>query len=117
MATNTKFYAVISGVGSGTGHAVALRFAQSYAVVVLARQPDSYAKTVNAIKANGGIALGISCDANDPASVASAFKQIALEMPNMSLAAAVYNAGGSVRAKPFLDVSLEEYEAGVQTPR
>lgn len=114
---NPKFYTVISGVGSGTGHELALRFAKSYSVVVLARRAESYVHTVDSIKAAGGYAVGISCDANDPASVDACFNQIALEFPSSKLAAAIYNAGGSVRARPFLDIEVEEYEAGLQTPR
>ncbi|PNP60525.1 hypothetical protein THARTR1_00549 [Trichoderma harzianum] len=82
------FFAIISGVGSGTGASVARRFAQSYAVVLLSRKPSSYESIVADIKAAGGTAIGITADAADPAAVDAAFVQIEKELPGSKLAAA-----------------------------
>lgn len=87
--TASKFYAVIAGVGSGTGRSVALRFAKNYPVVLLARKPDSYNDIVSEIKAAGGQAIGISTDTSDTQSVLSAFETIKKEFPEGKLAAAI----------------------------
>lgn len=111
----SKFYAVISGAGSGTGRAVALRFAQSYSVVVLARSTSSHAPIVNDIKAAGGNALGLTADASDPAAVDAAFKSIAKEWPDSKLAAAVYNANAGFAFKPFLELSEDDLDTSLNT--
>lgn len=85
----SKFYAVIAGVGSGTGRSVALRFAKAYPVVLLARRPESYNDIVAEITSSGGKALGITTDTSDKQSVASAFETIKDEFPEGSLAAAI----------------------------
>ncbi|KAM0454939.1 hypothetical protein ACHAPV_008080 [Trichoderma viride] len=108
------FYAVISGVGSGTGAALARRFAQSYAVVLLSRKPSSYESIVADIKASGGTAIGITADATDPAATDAAFAQIAKELPNSKLAAAVYNGGSGMARKPFLELTLENLDVSLQ---
>lgn len=109
------FYAVVAGVGPGTGAAVALRFAKAYPVVVLARKPESYNDVVADIKKSGGKAIGISTDIADPESVASAFATIKKELPNTKLAAAIYNVGGGIGVKPFLESSIEEIDASLQS--
>jgi len=88
-AISKSFYAVVAGVGAGTGRSVALRFAQSYPVVLLARKPESYDAIVSEIRSRGGEALGVSTDTADAASVASAFETIARELPGRKVAAAV----------------------------
>lgn len=84
-----SFFAVVAGVGGGTGRSVALRFAKSYPVVLLARKPESYNSIVDEIKQQGGQAIGISADTSDPQSVKSAFEAIKKELPGKELAAAV----------------------------
>ena len=107
------FYAVVAGVGAGTGAATALRFAKSYPVVLLARKPESYKDLVEEIKKSGGQAIGISTDTSDPASVTSAFESIKKELPESKLAAAVYNVGAGFGIKPFLESSAEELQSSL----
>ncbi|PTB67802.1 NAD(P)-binding protein [Trichoderma citrinoviride] len=110
------FYAIISGVGSGTGASLARLFArQSYAVVLLSRKPSSYEPFVAEITAAGGTAIGISADAADPAAVDAAFERIARELPDSKLAAAVYNGHAGMARKPFLEMKLEELETSLKT--
>jgi NAD(P)-dependent dehydrogenase (short-subunit alcohol dehydrogenase family) len=104
------FFAIVAGVGPGTGRAAALRFAKVYPVVVLARKPESYNDVVTEIKQAGGQAIGISADTSDPKSVASAFESIKKELPNLKLAAAIYNVGAGFGIKPFLETTVEELE-------
>ncbi|KAL6692006.1 hypothetical protein J3F84DRAFT_384977 [Trichoderma pleuroticola] len=109
------FFAIVSGVGSGTGASVARRFAQSYAVVLLSRKPSSYESIVADIKAAGGTAIGITADAADPAAVDAAFVQIEKELPGSKLAAAVYNGGGGISRKPFLELKLADLDQNLDS--
>ncbi len=111
----SKFYAVVSGAGSGTGRSVALRFAKDYSVVVLARSASSHQPIVDEIRSSGGEAIGIAADATDSAAVASAFQTIAKEWPGKKLAAAVYNANAGFAIKPFLELSEEDIDTGLAT--
>lgn len=107
------FYAIVAGVGPGTGRAAALRLAKAYPVVLLARKPDSYNDLVAEIKSGGGSAVGISADTSDAGSVRSAFAAIKNELPDSKLAAAVYNVGAGFAIKPFLENSAEELESSL----
>ncbi|KAI9828119.1 MAG: hypothetical protein M1832_003646 [Thelocarpon impressellum] len=108
----SKSFAIIAGVGAGTGACIARRFAKAYSVVLLARNPDNYNPLVKEINDAGGKAVGISADAADADSVKSAFGQISKEFAGAPLAAAVYNVGGRFVKKPFLELSLDDFEAG-----
>ncbi|RFU34579.1 hypothetical protein B7463_g1785, partial [Scytalidium lignicola] len=114
MATN-QFYSIISGVGPGTGRSVALKFAKTYAVAVLARHPENYEPIVSQIKAAGGHAIGISADAQSASSVSDAFARIEKEFQGKKLAAAVYNVGGGFIRKPFLELTQDEFELGYKS--
>ncbi|KAL7909985.1 hypothetical protein GGI35DRAFT_351098 [Trichoderma velutinum] len=109
------FFAIVSGVGSGTGASIARRFAQSYAVVLLSRKPSSYESIVADIKASGGTAIGITADAADPAAVDAAFAQIEKELPGSKLAAAVYNGGAGMARKPFLELKISDLDLSLDT--
>ncbi|PNY27858.1 Uncharacterized protein TCAP_02226 [Tolypocladium capitatum] len=112
---SSAFYALIAGAGAGTGTAVALRFAQAYPVVLLARSASSYAPAVDAVRAAGGAAIGIVADASDPAAVDAAFERIARELPGARLAAAVYNAFAGFAVKPFLELRPEDLTTNLAT--
>jgi len=112
---SNNFFSIIAGVGAGTGQSVALKFALTYPVVLLARNPANYEPAIKAITSSGGHAIGISTDVSDPASVSNAFEQIKKEYGGKKLAAAVFNVGGKFVRKPFLELSLEEYEAGYES--
>jgi len=91
---------------------VARRFAEKYHVVLLARKPANYEPVAKEIEAAGGKAIGISTDCADGKSVQSAFAQVKKEMGDAKLAAAVYNVGGRFVRKPFLELSLDDFESG-----
>jgi NAD(P)-dependent dehydrogenase (short-subunit alcohol dehydrogenase family) len=103
-------FAIVAGVGSGTGSSIARRFAQSYPVVLLARTQKSYDGIVEEINGKGGKAVGISTDLSDPDSVGRAFSKIKEMYPDNSCAAAIYNASGPFARKPFLETTLQDYE-------
>lgn len=94
------------------GASVARKFSLTYSVALLARTPASFDPLVQEIRTAGGKAIGISTDVSDGKSVADAFETIRKEMDGAKLAAAIYNVGGSLNRKPFLDLSCEEFEAG-----
>jgi NAD(P)-dependent dehydrogenase (short-subunit alcohol dehydrogenase family) len=75
MASKSKLIAIVAGVGPGTGAAIARRFAASYPVVLLARNPDNFNDLVKEINGNGGKAIGVSTDVSDPNSVKNAIGQ------------------------------------------
>ncbi|KAK0747543.1 hypothetical protein B0T21DRAFT_379569 [Apiosordaria backusii] len=111
----SKFFAIIAGVGAGTGRSVALRFAQTYPVVLLARNPQSYTDIVSEITSSGGQALGISADTSDADSLASAFKTIKDQFKDKQLAAAIYNVGAGFAVKPFLDLTPADLESSLSS--
>ncbi|KAI9775394.1 MAG: hypothetical protein M1839_001249 [Geoglossum umbratile] len=113
MATS-KAYAIIAGVGAGTGSSVARKFAQTYPVVLLARNPKNFTSLVSEINGSGGTAFGISTDVTDSESVKNAIAEIERELPGRNLAAAVYNVGGKFVKKPFLEMGVDEFRAGYE---
>ncbi|KAK5033499.1 hypothetical protein LTS07_003803 [Exophiala sideris] len=110
--SSQKAWAVVAGVGPGTGASVARRFAKQYSVALLARNPSNYEPLVKEIESAGGKAVGISTDCADGKSVKSAFEQLKKEMGGAPLAAAIYNVGGRFIRKPFLELNEEEFESG-----
>lgn len=114
MAPSSKLFAVVAGVGPGTGAAVARKFGQQYPVALLARSPENYEPYVKEINNSGGKAIGISTDLSDASSIKSAFQKIESEFGNAGCAAAVFNASGRFLRKSILDLSEEEFTAGYQ---
>lgn len=108
----SKAFAVIAGVGPGTGAACARKFAASYPVVLLSRTPENYESLVKEINGNGGKAIGISTDVSDEQSVKSAFSKIQEEYKGAGCAAAVFNASGKFARKPILEMTVDEFTGG-----
>lgn len=79
MPPSSPLLAIIAGVGPGTGASVARRFAQTYPVVLLARNPANYEPLVKEINGSGGKAVGISTDVSDEKSMNEAFEKIKSE--------------------------------------
>ncbi|KAL8652407.1 MAG: hypothetical protein Q9226_004282 [Calogaya cf. arnoldii] len=104
-------FAIIAGVGPGTGAAVARKFSAVYPVALLARNPANYEDTVKNIKAAGGKAIGISTDVSDAKSMSDAVTKTKQEFGD-TCAAAVFNVGGKFVRKPFMELSLGEFESG-----
>ncbi|KAL4865022.1 hypothetical protein BDV12DRAFT_156877 [Aspergillus spectabilis] len=111
----TKPFAIVAGVGPGTGASIARKFAQAYSVVVLARNPANFDPVVNEINASGGQALGISADLSDSNDVQAAFEKISQQFKDTPLAAAVFNSGGGFVRKPFLELTEEEFAGGYKS--
>ncbi|THY95711.1 NAD(P)-binding protein [Aureobasidium pullulans] len=101
-------FAIIAGVGPGTGASVARRFALSYPVALLARNPDNYTSLVDEINKSGGKAIGISTDVSDAGSVKKAVEE-AKEKFGDKCAAAVFNASGPFFRKSVLELTEREF--------
>jgi NAD(P)-dependent dehydrogenase (short-subunit alcohol dehydrogenase family) len=74
--SSTRPLAVVIGVGPGLGAAVARRFAERYAVALVARQADYLERIAGEIKAAGGEAFPVPADVSDQAALAGAFATI-----------------------------------------
>ena len=92
-----------------------MKFAKAYPVALLARNPANYEEIVKEINAAGGQAIGVSTDVTSESSVKSAFAEIQKEFKGKKLAAAIYTVGGGFVRKPFLEMTLAEYEGGYKS--
>lgn len=107
-----KEVAVVVGVGPGTGAAVAKKFAERYAVAIVARGIDKLKPVADAIRAGGGVALEVPADVTDAPSVKSAFEKIRAELGAPRVL--VYNAGSATFGN-VESITLEQYEAAWRT--
>ena len=89
--------------------------------MLLARNPTNFEPLVAEIEKSGGKAVGISTDVTSAKSMESAFHQIKalgdLSGEEVKVAAAVFNVAGGFSRKPFLETTLQEWEAGHETNR
>jgi NAD(P)-dependent dehydrogenase (short-subunit alcohol dehydrogenase family) len=79
----------------------------------LARNPDNFDPVVQEINASGGQAFGISTDVSDSKSVNAAFDKIAAQYPSSKVVAAVFNTGGGLVRKPFLELTEQDYSSAL----
>lgn len=101
-----KHIAIIAGVGPGTGAAIARKFAATYPVVLLSRNPDTYIPIVDAINGSGGKAIGISTDVSDSKSLKGMIEMVKHEHGHdVKCAAAIFNASGGFVRKPFMELT------------
>ncbi|KAM6537649.1 hypothetical protein FALCPG4_003559 [Fusarium falciforme] len=77
---------------------------------MLARRPESYEDTVQAIQRAGGRAIGTVTDVSDDESLSRAFETVGEALPNSKLAAAAYNVNSGFMMKPFLELQLDEFQ-------
>ena len=114
MAASRPF-AIIVGVGpAGTSAAVARTFAKAYPVALLARNQDSYQSLADEINKSGGKAVGIIADVSSSTSIDNAFEKIKQEFQGAGCAAAIFNASGKFFRKGILDMTEEEFGAGLE---
>ncbi|KAF2793056.1 NAD(P)-binding protein [Melanomma pulvis-pyrius CBS 109.77] len=110
----SKLIAIVAGVGAGTGASIARKFAATYPVVLLARNPDNFEGLAKEINASGGKAIGISTDISDAKSVKSAIEVIKKEFgSDVGAAAAIFNASGGFLRKPFLELPEEVFSTSL----
>jgi NAD(P)-dependent dehydrogenase (short-subunit alcohol dehydrogenase family) len=107
MADKNTQVAVVVGVGPGLGASLARRFAQGYAVAIMARRAEYLRSLGDQIRGAGGNVLEVPADVANPAQIEAAFKTIREKLgpPEVLL----YNAGGGVRGT-VMELTLEEFE-------
>lgn len=110
----TNKTAVITGAGSGIGHAMALRFAAEGARIVVAELNEANgAETVNLIQAQGGEALALTTDVGNPASVAQLFQTIDAQAWGVDIL--VNNAGQGGTLTPIHQLTDDAWHAMLAT--
>ena len=99
--------AAIVGVGPGLGASLARRFAQKYAVAIVARKAEYLKSLAEEIRGAGGQVLEVPTDVGDRVQVEAAFAQIRerLGPPEVLL----YNAGSGMFGA-ITDITPEQYE-------
>jgi NAD(P)-dependent dehydrogenase (short-subunit alcohol dehydrogenase family) len=83
--------AAVVGVGAGLGAALARRFAAGYKVALVARSAEVIGEVTNDIRAAGGVASPIRCDATIEGEVAAAHEAIRNELGPIDVL--IYNGG------------------------
>jgi NAD(P)-dependent dehydrogenase (short-subunit alcohol dehydrogenase family) len=105
--------ALVTGASSGLGRFFACSLAKAGAAVALAaRRRESLEQVRDEIRSAGGAAVAIAMDVTNPASVGSAFSQLASEIGRLDIL--VNNAGVTV-TRPFLDLDETEWDRVLRT--
>lgn len=87
---------VVIGAGDALGSAIARRFArEGYLAVLVRRDGDKLEPLVAQIKAEGGQAVGLACDARKEDQMTALFEQV--EQTHGPISACVFNIGANVR--------------------
>ncbi len=100
--------AVVVGVGPGTGAALARRFAQGYAVAMIARSADYLRTLGDEIRATGAKVLEAPADIGNVSQAAAAFASIRDKLGDPDVL--LYNAGSGTWGT-ILEITPEQYEA------
>ena len=104
---DTKQVAVVVGVGPGLGAALARRFAQEYAVAIIARKADYLRSLAGEIKTAGGHVLEVPADIGNRTQVEAAFASIRTKLGSPEVL--LYNAGSGTWGT-VTDITPEQYE-------
>lgn len=83
--------------------------------MLLSRNTTNFEPLVQEINSSGGQAVGISTDVSDANSVNAAFDQIAKQFPSSQVAATIFNPGGGLVRKPFLELTEEDYSTALDS--
>lgn len=90
MDESKQSVAVVVGVGSGLGAALARRFSKAYAIALIARHADKLDELAAEINAAGGRALAVAADMSKSADIDAAFEGIRNELGEVDVL--LYNA-------------------------
>jgi short-subunit dehydrogenase len=113
LTSTTGRTAVITGSSSGIGRVLALRMASEGArVAMVARRQGELEKIADVIRAAGGEASVFACDVSDRGQAVACAKRIGGELGVVDI---LVNNAGFGHHSAFLDLSLDEMEALVQT--
>src|SRR5713101_2338918 len=106
-STSEKGVAVVVGVGSGLGAALARRFAAGYKVALIARSATVTEPVADEIRAAGGIAMPIQSDATIEEQIAATHEQIRRELGSIEIL--IYNGGRRPMGR-LLETTPEVFE-------
>jgi NAD(P)-dependent dehydrogenase (short-subunit alcohol dehydrogenase family) len=101
--------AAVTGGGSGLGQAMAVGLAQAgAAIAVLDVNEEGARATVEAVEADGGRALAVSCDVTDSAAVNGAADRVATELGRVDV---LVNSAGTAFRSPAEEFPEERFDA------
>lgn len=113
MLNLTGKTAIITGGGSGIGQAIALKFAQQNAeVIIFDLSEDHAAEALQAILDAGGTARAYACDVSDPESVKSAIRQTLEQSKRIDI---LVNNAGVAHVGNALNTEIEDFDRIYQT--
>jgi NAD(P)-dependent dehydrogenase (short-subunit alcohol dehydrogenase family) len=105
--------ALVTGASTGLGNHFARTLAASGAtVIVAARRTEKLAALVEAIAADGGKAIAVPMDVNDPASIEAGF---AAAVKSAGAPDIVVNNAGTAVTKPSIDLTEEDWRSVLDT--
>jgi NAD(P)-dependent dehydrogenase (short-subunit alcohol dehydrogenase family) len=100
--------ALVTGAGSGIGHAVAVALArEGFSLVLAGRRADALERTAAAVTTAGARALAVPTDVTEPASVRALFEKTQQTFGRLDLL--FNNAGTNVPATPLEDLTIEQW--------
>lgn len=106
--------ALVTGGGSGIGKAAVLRFAAEGAAVALAgRREAELTAVANKIGNSGGRAIAIPTDVSDAAAVDTLVARVVADLGSLDIA--FNNAGVLGALKPISELSIDEFDAVIET--
>lgn len=105
--------AIITGASKGIGKAIAIRYAEEGATVVLAsRSEDLLASIASAIGDAGGRALALTVDVRRPESLEAVVKKTVSEFGRLDI---MMNNAGISMAHPSEDLKPEDWQRALET--
>ncbi|HUO51387.1 MAG TPA: SDR family NAD(P)-dependent oxidoreductase [Gemmatimonadaceae bacterium] len=93
--------AVVTGASRGIGRAIALRLAERYDIVALARTTEALAELAREIKESRGVCTPVTVDLADTAAVEKALARVDADV--------LVNNAGLITIKPFLEITPGEW--------
>ena len=106
--------AIVTGAGTGVGRATALAFLRErYCVVLAGRRYEPLAEVLAEAKAPAGRTLVVAADVSDPVSVRDLFARTREAFGRLDLL--FNNAGTNTPGVPFEDLTVEQWQAIVNT--
>lgn len=111
MALLNGKVAIVTGSSRGIGRAIAERFAQEGATVVVnyARSADEARSVVAGIERKGGKAISIQADASVVADIRRLFRETIAKFGRVDIV--VNNAGAPPNPRPIADVTEEDFDS------